>query len=329
MSKTLSVKDIPNYFTRTFQSSFLLLEITKRETANGEKPFYSVHLQDSCGTVYGTIWQENMKDLHESLTGKVVNVKSLVTKNHDGRYHLVIREMNENTEYQLSDYINGLSKEESNKYLNLLWKYIKSIEDISLQNLVRNIFEGIKDLEKYPATSNGHHHFSGGFLVYLISVVSMAKYIRHSLMVYNRTPSLPRPYNMDLLTASALLHAIGTVRMVTPSPEMKRIPCTIPLTLYETTIRYIQEMAGHMEEKVDENTLCLLFHTIGCVYESEKRKPVLREALILKNIVCLHDKITLLEHFMIKNQDKTGILFDEVLGNYIYLEEYNDKNILG
>lgn len=320
MSKQLNVKDIPDYFTKTFQSSFLLKEITKKKTKEGGKPFYYVHLLDATGNIYGIIWQENMKELHETLIGKVVDVKSLVTKGPEGQYQLVIRELTESSEFQISDYINGLSEEESSKYLNLLWKYIKSIENVSLQKLVQNVFEGISDLEKYPATSNGHHHFSGGLLVYIISVTSMAKYIQHSLVTYNRTPSLSQPYNIDLLTSCSLLHAIGTVRMVTPAPDMKRIPYSIPLTLYEETIRYIQEAAEHMEEKPDESILSLLFHTIGCVYESDKRKPILREALILKNIVELHDKISLLEHFMDKNQEKDGIIFDEVLGNYIYIK---------
>ena len=114
--------------------------------------------------------------------------------------------------------------------------------------------------------------------------------------------------------------------MVTPAPDIKRVPCTIPLTLHELTMQYIQEAVRHTGSRIAENTLCLLYHVIGCVYESDARKPILREALILKSAVELHDKITLLEHFMVKNQDKTGIVFDDILGNYIYLgsEESDD-----
>lgn len=326
MSKQLNVADIPDYFTKTFQSSFLLQEITRKETKDGGRPFYSLRLQDASGIVYGTIWQENMADYHEALSGKVVDIKSLVTKNTDGRYHLVVREMKERQEFEIADYINGLTEEESSSYLNLLKKYINSIEETSLRELVQSIFEGIEGLEKYPATCSGHHHFSGGFLVYTVSVVCMAKYMQYSLATYNKNPSLSRHFNTDLLTAGALLHAIGTVRMVTPAPDIKRVPCTIPLTLHELTMQYIQEAVGHTGTGIAENTLCLLYHVIGCVYESDARKPILREALILKSAVELHDKITLLEHFMVKNQDKTGIVFDDVLGNYIYLgsEESDD-----
>lgn len=320
MSKQLNVADIPDYFTKTFQSSFLLLEITRKVTKDGRRPFFFLRLQDASGSVYGTIWQENMADYHETLSGKIVDIKSLVTKNADGHYHLLVREMKERQDVEIANYINGLTGEESSNYLNLLWKYIKSIEEAPLRELAQNIFEGIEDLEKYPATCSGHHHFCGGFLVYTVSVVCMTKLMQYSLATYNKNPSLPRHYNTDLLTAGALLHAIGTVRMVTPAPDAKRIPYTIPLTLHELTMQYIQEAVGHTSIRIADNTLCLLYHVIGCVYESSARKPVLREALILKSAVELHDKITLLEHFMEKNQDKTGIVFDDVLGNYIYLE---------
>ena len=319
MSNQLNVADFPDYFRMTFQRSFLLNEITRKETNDGGRPFFSLRLQDASGSVYGTIWQENMADYHEALSGKVVDIKSLVTKSADGHYHLVVREMKERQEFEIADYINGLTGEESSGYLNLLWKYIKSIKEAPLRELVQSIFEGIEGLEKYPATCSGNHHFSGGFLVYTVSVVCMTKYMQYTLAMYNKTPSLSQHYNTDLLTAGALLHAIGTVRMVTPAPDVKRVPCTIPLTLHELTIQYIQEAVGHRGTGIDENTLCLLYHVIGCVYESSARKPVLREALILKSAVELHDKITLLEHFMVKNQDKTGIVFDDVLGNYIYL----------
>lgn len=56
------------------------------------------------------------------------------------------------------------------------------------------------------------------------------------------------------------------------------------------------------EDAPEESSLGLLFHMIGCVYESEHRKPLIREALILKSVVCLHEKIALLEHFIYTNR---------------------------
>ena len=322
MSKQLNISDVPAYFTKTFLSSFLLQEITSQVTRENGKPYYRVRLQDATGTIFGTIWQEYMSDSHAEMQGQVVDIKSYVAKNEDGNYQLVIREMKPCQEYIMSDYINGLVEEESSRYLDLLWKFVDSIKNDSLRELVGNVFLSITDLEKYPASINGHHAFSGGFLVYTVSVTCLAKYIQKSLSSYNINPAPSPPYNTDLLTAAAVLHAVGTVHMVTPSPNMKRIPSSIPLTLHELTIQHIQKAICRMDGKVpDEDTLNLLFHIVGCVYEDEVRKPINREALILKNAVVLHDKITLLEHFMAKNNDKTGIIFDDALGNYIYLQE--------
>lgn len=326
MSKQLNITDIPAYFTKTFASSFLLQEITSQVTRENRKPYYRVRLQDATGSVLGTIWQEYMSDSHTQMQGQVVDIKSYVAKNEDGNYQLVIREMKPCQEYIMSDYINGLSEEESSKYLDLLWKFVDSIKVDSLRTLVRDIFLSIAELEKYPASVNGHHAFSGGFLVYTVSVTCLAKYMQRSLGSYNINPVHSFSYNTDLLTAAALLHAIGTVQMITPSPGMKRIPSSIPVTLHELTIQHIQKAICKMDEKApDESILSLLFHMVGCVYEDEVRKPVLREALILKSAVSLHDKITLLEHFMAKNMDQSGIVFDETLGNYIYIQEEEAK----
>lgn len=322
MSKQLNVTDAPAYFTKTFTSSFLLQEITTGETRENGKPYYRVRLQDATGSIFGTIWQEYMSDSHTQMQGQVVDIKSIVSKNEDGNYHLVIRDMKPCQEYIMSDYINGLMEEESIRYLDLLCRFVDSIKNEPLKGLVKNIFQHIDDFDKYPASINGHHAFSGGLLVYTVSVTCLAKYMQKSLSSYNINPDPSPPYDTDLLTAAALLHAVGTVHMVTPSPNMKRIPGSIPLSLHEHTIRHIQRDVGRMEGEVpEEDVLSLLFHVIGCVYEDEARKPVVREALILKSAVVLHNKITLLEHFMEKNKDRTGIVFDDILGNYIYLQE--------
>lgn len=322
MSKQLNVTDAPAYFTKTFKSSFLLQEITAGETRENGKPYYRVRLQDATGTIFGTIWQEYMSDSHSLMQGMVVNIKSYVSKNEDSSYHLVIREMKPCQEYIMSDYINGLMEEESSRYLDILCKFIDSIKNEPLKELVRDVFRHIDGFERYPASINGHHAFSGGLLVYTVSVTCLAKYMQKSLNSYNMNPAPSPPYNTDLLTAAALLHAVGTVHMVMSSPNMKRIPSSIPLTLHELTVQHIQRAVCRIEGDVpDEDVLSLLFHIIGCVYEDEVRKPVIREALILKSAVALHDKVTLLEHFIEKNKGRTGIVFDDTLGNYIYLQE--------
>ena len=332
MSERLKSTDIPSYFTRTFSSSFLLQDILLKETQENRHPYYLVRLQDASGTVFGTIWKECMKEEYLNMSHKIVDIKSLVTQNQDGHYNLVIREMSLCNEYDMSDYVNGLGEEESRKYFELLWKLIESVSDAPTKALLKSIFGNIENLEKYPATTCGHHHFEGGYLVYTYSVACMAYRMALSLSQYNFSPSLHMTYNLDLLVAGSLLHAVGTIRMHTPSPDARRRENSIPLNMHELTVLHIQEAVCKMgEDAPEESSLGLLFHMIGCVYESERRKPLIREALILKSAVCLHEKIALLEHFIYKNKDKSGILYDDDLGNYIYIpaEVKNGEDILG
>ena len=320
MAKEVYADQIAEYFTKTLESTFLLKEITKKETREGRKQFYDILLQDSFGILRGTIWEELMEEGHETLKGKIVTVKALVTKDEQGAFRLVIRRMEEAEDFLMADYINGLTEEESGRYREILWKYINSIKNDGYRYLVSSIFQDIPQLEKLPATLKGHHNFSGGFLVYTASVTCLANYMLYSLSHYNMHPSCQIPYLADLLTAGALLHAVGTVEKYTPSPDMRRIPESIPLTRYELSMQYIQSAIDRYREvEIGVEERNLLLHMVGCVYENAERKPMLRKAVILKDAVRLHEQTAMLEHFIHENREKSGVVFDPVLGNYIYV----------
>lgn len=320
MAKEILAADIAEHFTKTVETTFLLREITKRETQENKKPYYDILLQDSSGTLWGTIWEELMEESHEGLKGSVVSIKALVTKEAQGAFRLVVRRMEAVDDYQMADYINGLTKEESARFTEILWKYIDSIKNQGYQYLVSSIYKNIPELDQIPATLKKHHNFSGGFLVCTASVTCLANYMLHSLSHYNINPSYCIPYQADLLTAGALLYAIGTVRKYTPGPDMHRIPESIPLSQYELSIQYIQDAACRYKEvQIGTEELNLLLHMVGCVYENVERKPMLREALILKEAVQLHEQVALLEHFIHENKGKEGMIYDRQLGNYIYI----------
>ena len=115
MAKEVYADQIAEYFTKTLESTFLLKEITKKETREGRKQFYDILLQDSFGILRGTIWEELMEEGHETLKGKIVTVKALVTKDEQGAFRLVIRRMEEAEDFLMADYINGLTEEESSR----------------------------------------------------------------------------------------------------------------------------------------------------------------------------------------------------------------------
>lgn len=320
MPKEIFVTNISDYFTKTLETTFLLREIEEKESSDNRKKHYNIMLQDSSGIVWGTIWEELMIDSHKDLKGKVVSIKALVTKDAQGAFQLIVRKMEAAENFLMADYINGLAEEESKRFTEILWKYIHSIKNDGYRYLVTSIYENIPDLEQLPATLKKHHNFSGGFLVYTASVTCLANYMLRSLSCYNINPSYKIPYHADLLTAGALLHAIGTVKKYTPSPDMHRIPESIPLSLYELSIQQIQDaVCRYKDVEIGEEELSLLLHMVGCVYENATRKPLLRESFILNEAVRLHEQITFLEYFIHENRDKSGMIYDKILGNYLYV----------
>lgn len=322
MSKNIYISQISEYFTQTIETSFYVRSVTEKQTRENKKKYLEVLLQDSTGTIFGTIWEEYMNAEFTGYTGRVVQISGMVIQNQDNSYQIVITHMTPMEEYLYCDYVNGISEEQTKRFLELLHKFIETVKSPNYRNLLKHIFANIPDYEKLPATLKGHHNFNGGFLVYSISVTCLAKYMINSLEKYNLNPSYVLPYNSDLVIAGGLLHAIGTVNMLKPFPEMKRIPESIPLNLHELTMQYLlQTLSQHEEIHLTEEEQSLLLHVIGCIYESSERKPMIREAIILKNAIQLQSDVSMLEYFLFSNQDKQGAVFDTVLNNYVYIQK--------
>lgn len=327
MSKNIFISGISDFFTKTIEESFYVRNITEKQTSGNKKRYLEVLLQDSTGTIFGTIWEEYIEAEYESYVGKVVQINGMVIQNQDASYQLVITHMAPLDEYLYSDYVNGISEKDTKSYLELLHKYIGTVKSPNYRNLLHHIFTSIPGFETLPATLKGHHNFNGGLLVYSVSVTCLAKYMAYSLEKYNLNPSYSLHYNSDLVITGGLLHAIGTVNMLKPFPEMKRIPESIPLNLHELTMQYLCRMLSQNDGfSLTEEEESLLMHTIGCVYESNDRKPMIREAIILKNAIQLQSDVSRLEYFLFSNQDKCGSVFDPALNNYIYIQKEHTDN---
>ncbi len=102
MAKDIFAAGIAEHFTKTVETTFLLREITRKETQENKKQYYDILLQDSSGTLWGTIWEELMEDCHADLKGMVVAVKALVTKDSQGASRLVVRRMEAAGEYLIT-----------------------------------------------------------------------------------------------------------------------------------------------------------------------------------------------------------------------------------
>ncbi len=135
----------------------------------------------------------------------------------------------------MAGYINGLTDAElSSLHGNSMRKYINSIKNEGYRYLVSSIFKDITGLHQLLASLKKHHNFQRRFSgLHTASVTCLANYMLHSLSHYDMNSSRSIPYQADLLAAGALLHAVGIAKKYTPSPDMRRIPESVPLSRYE------------------------------------------------------------------------------------------------
>lgn len=321
MKKQLYISDLPEYFTRQIEEPFFIKDVSLR-MSSGQKEYLSLCLQDKTGATGGIMWEEYMRHDFLQYKGCVAMIKGMVVQDQKGQYEILVTGIEPISDYDQAEFVNGLTSEETAKYLQYLHNYIENVKDSGFRSLLQSVFG--KEEEKFavlPATLKNHHAYNGGLLVHTISVTSLLRYMSRTLGAYNIHPAIRIPYDSSLLVTAGLLHSIGVVRMITPFPEQKRDNLSILLSQHEHTIQYINEAflrAG--KDILSEEGKTLLLHTIGCVYESTERKPMLREALLLREAYRLCVGVTNLEHFMNCHNGEAGSIFDEQMNNYLYLQ---------
>lgn len=320
MNKKIYITDLPGYFTKEIEEMFFIKEAVLKESSN-KKKFINLILQDKTGTICGIMWEEYIKEDVVKYKGCVVQIKGMVIQNQKEQYEILATNVETVEVYEQGEFVNGLTHEDTVKYIQYLHNYVECVKEEGYNLLLHNIFsKEEKIFALLPITLKGHHNYNGGLLVHTISVTSLVKYMSRTLSFYNFHPSYNIPYSTDLLVTASLLHAVGIVRMLTPFPELERINTSRLLSLYEHTVQYLHESFHELKgEILSEEKKALLLHTIACVYTSTELKPMLREALLLKEAYQLLVNVTNLEYFMNCHSEEEGCVFDGLLNNYLYI----------
>lgn len=328
MKKDIYISDLPGYYTQQIEDLFFIRELTLKQSAS-QTQYLSLFLQDKTGTIGGIMWQEYIKEEFMELKGHVVKVKGMIIQNQKEQYEILLTSLELENSYDQGEYVNGLTPDETKKYQEYLQSYIKNVKEDGYRILLQTVFD--KEMDTFatlPVTLKGHHSYNGGLLVHTITVTSLARYMSRTLDAYNYHPSYHIPFNSSLLVTSSLLHAIGIVRMLTPFPELKRDKISILLSQHEHTMQYLQETFRGLEEGVlSEEEKSLLMHTIGCVYESTERKPMLREALLLRESYQILINVANLEYFINCHDGEEGSVFDSQLNNYVYVQSVKKEDL--
>lgn len=321
MKKKLYVTDLPSYFTRQIEELFFVRDLAL-EKSSVQKEYLDLYLQDKTGTVGGIMWEEYIKKEFLHYKGRIALIKGIVVQNQKEQYEILVTSIEPAEDYDQGEFVNGLTEEDTKKYLGYLHSYIENVQSEGYRTLLQNIFSKDEALfALLPATLKKHHSYNGGLLVHTITVTSLVRYMSRTLAAYNFHPSYAIPYNSSLLVTAGLLHVIGVLKMITPFPELGRDNVSILLSQHEHTIKYMQDAFQELDSGVlSDEEKTLLLHTIGCVYEGTERKPMLREALLLREAYHLLINVSNMEHFMSCHDSEKGSIFDAQMNNYLYLQ---------
>lgn len=243
-------------------------------TKNG-KPYESVILQDKTGTIDAKIWDPNSPGIADydvmdyiEVYGDVISFQGALQVN--VKRIRVCRE----GEYDPANYL-PVSKRDNEEMFQELLKYVKSVENQYLHELLEAFFvkdeKFVKLFRKSSAAKSVHHGFVGGLLEHTTSVAKLCEYM------CKQYPMLKH----DLLITAALLHDAGKTKELSLFPQndytddgqfLGHIVMGV-----EMIGEKIREIPGFPPLLAGELKHCILAHHGEYEYGSPK-KPAIMEA---------------------------------------------------
>ena len=181
-------------------------------TKNG-KPYENVILQDRTGTIDAKIWEPNSQGIDEFEVFDYIDIVGDVNS-FNGALQVSIKRVRKagEGEYNPADYLPTSRYDIEEMYQTLL-KYIHSVKNPYLLEMLENLFVKNQELAKNFRTSsaakNVHHGFVGGLLEHTLSVTRFCDFMAKVYPILNR----------DLLISAAILHDIGKTRELSAFPQ--------------------------------------------------------------------------------------------------------------
>ena len=246
-------------------------------TKNG-KPYENVILQDRTGTIDAKIWEPNSQGIDEYEVFDYIDIVGDVNS-FNGALQVSIKRVRKagEGEYNPADYLPTSRYDIEEMYQTLL-KYIHSVKNPYLLEMLENLFVKNQELAKNFRTSsaakNVHHGFVGGLLEHTLSVTRFCDFMAKVYPILNR----------DLLISAAILHDIGKTRELSAFPQNDYTDdgqllghIMIGAEMVHDEARKIAGFPADLENKLKH---CILAHHGELEYGSPK-KPALAEAMAL------------------------------------------------
>lgn len=320
MEKQIFISDLKNHYAELLEQPFYLKDIVQKESAESSKPYLDLLLIDRTGTINAKIWEENIVPEYMDYKSRVVVVRGLVTQDANEKLMMFVTNLSIPETYQQTDYINGISCKEQEKFKSLFIKYTDMVTHKGYHGLLQYVINQDMDtLSTLPASLTKNGNYNGGLLVYTISTTSMVYLAMKCLEAYNIHPDYSIPYHGELLICASLLHRMGVIKIMKPYPEAERLRESLLLDVKEHTLTYLAQCIVSGGIDISEEDQNLLFHLICCSYENSSVKPMIREGLLLQSASRLNTSISRLEYFLNQNENEQGSIYNETLKNYIYI----------
>jgi 3'-5' exoribonuclease len=206
-----------------------------------------------------------------------------------GKLQLTIKKMAKSEEYEIKDFIDG-SKFDTQKQFNKLLKYISSVKNQYLLELLESIFvKDTKFAEKFrkaTAAERAHHAWVGGLLDHILELLDMVD------PICEHYSSLDK----DLVLTGIILHDIGKVEELTIDKSITR-------TRSGYLIGHLSLGALFIDKKIDtiknfpENLRDQVVHLIlshhGKLEWGSPVKPMTIEALLLHYLDNISSKLNI------------------------------------
>lgn len=320
--KKLYTSQITDHLAEEIVDDFFIRDIALCHTKESGTPYLSLKLEDKKGSINGRVWENNIEDTYLNLKGKIATVHGELLMDFNHSPELIIWKLEPTTEYDIHEFVKGLSPEETDRYLATLNKQIGLVTHAGYKELLSCVFERIHSkFISVPASLSHTGNYNGGLLVQTVCVTSIALQIIRSQRLFSYHPSVYIDYQDDLLITGSLLFGTGLINLYTPFPEAVRISEAALIQKPLLTIKLLQELLSEMNEFLSAEEFNLIIHLIQTAYGGQYPRAMNREALILNLAYQTYLKISSMESIYERNPDGKGIIFDSDTKNYMYFNK--------
>jgi 3'-5' exoribonuclease len=199
------VKDLHD--KQVFTSMFLARDKAVLTGKNG-KPYISLVVADSSGTVDARIW-DNVDTVAETFqAGDIIRIKGLV-QIFQNRKQVIVHRLDkpEANEYSMEDFLSTARREPEEMMAELV-ALAEGMQDRNIRQLTLDVLSDPEVRSRMliaPAAKTIHHAYIGGLLEHVLSICGLMKLI--ATHYANQRVEL----NLDVLLFGAIFHDIGKI----------------------------------------------------------------------------------------------------------------------